>query len=63
MGFFWDLIQQNAIDEQEERTKSLEERVEYLEKELRKTQELLHKTLEALEKYTSKDIDGDGSIG
>jgi len=63
MGFFWDLIQQSAIDEQEERTNSLEERVEYLEKELRKTQELLYKTLQALEEYTSQDIDGDGNIG
>lgn len=63
MGFFWDLIQQGAINEQEDRTKTLEERVEYLEEEVRKTRELLHKTLQALEEYTSKDIDGDGNIG
>lgn len=34
MGFFWDLIQQNQIQEQGEKAKNLEEKVAFLEKKL-----------------------------
>lgn len=63
MGLFWDLMQQGAINEQQDRSSDLESRVIFLEEELKRTQELLYKTLLALEKYTQKDIDGDGNIG
>ena len=63
MGIFWDLIQQSAIQDQEDKTKSLEERVEQLEQELATTKTLLHKTLVALETHLVKDIDGDGKTG
>ncbi|MFZ7104203.1 MAG: hypothetical protein ACOWWO_16315 [Peptococcaceae bacterium] len=63
MGLFWDLIQQSAIDEQQERSQTLEKRVAFLEEELARTQRLLQKTLQVLEEYTSNDIDGDGKIG
>jgi hypothetical protein len=63
MGLFWDLMQQGAINEQQERSNDLESRVIFLEEELKKTQELLYKTLITLEKYTQQDVDGDGKIG
>ncbi|MBG7613022.1 hypothetical protein IU405_12265 [Polaribacter sp. BAL334] len=63
MGIFWDLIQQNEIQEQGEKAKNLEEKVALLEKKLEKTNETLQKTLIALENYLGKDIDGDGKMG
>ena len=63
MGIFWDLMQQDEIQKQEEKANSLEERVEQIEKELGNTKELLRKTLIALETHLSKDIDGDGKMG
>jgi hypothetical protein len=63
MGLFWDLIQQSAIQEQEDKSNILEERVSQLEKELVETRTLLHKTLIALETHLVKDIDGDGKMG
>lgn len=63
MGIFWDLIQQDELQKQEEKANSLEERVEFLEQELKKTRALLRKTLEALEIHIVKDIDGDGKMG
>tara|TARA_R110002126_G_scaffold78829_1_gene196058 strand:+ start:11026 stop:11220 length:195 start_codon:yes stop_codon:yes gene_type:complete len=63
MGIFWDLIQQNAIQEQSKKSNSLEERVFILEKELADTKIVLKKTLIALESYLEKDIDGDGKTG
>ncbi len=63
MGIFWDLIQQNEIQEQGEKAKNLEERVLQLEKELADTKVVLNKTLTALENYLEKDIDGDGKTG
>lgn len=63
MGIFWDLIQQNEIQEQGEKAKNLEEKVALLEKKLEKTNETLQKTLAALENYLGKDIDGDGKMG
>ena len=41
MGIFWDLMQQDEIQKQEEKANSIEERVEQLEKELGNTKELL----------------------
>ncbi|WP_431159367.1 hypothetical protein [Winogradskyella poriferorum] len=63
MGIFWDLIQQNELNKQQEQADSLEERVAQLETELSTTKALLRKTLEALEMHLSKDIDGDGQLG
>ena len=63
MGIFWDLIQQNELNKQQEQADSLEERVAQLEIELSTTKTLLRKTLEALEMHLSKDIDGDGQLG
>ncbi|MFY9241441.1 MAG: hypothetical protein WAO74_00285 [Polaribacter sp.] len=63
MGIFWDLIQQNEIQEQSEKSKNLEDRVLQLEKELIETKLILKKTLIALENYLEKDIDGDGKTG
>ncbi len=63
MGLFWELIEQGQIMSQGSRTQSLEQRVLYLEEQLRSTQILLKKTLEVLEKYTGKDIDGNGTVG
>ena len=63
MGIFWDLIQQDELQKQEDKAKSLEERVEQLEQELTATRTLLRKTLVALETHLSQDIDGDGKMG
>lgn len=63
MGFFWDLIQQNEIQKQSDKAKSLEQRVTFLEKELTQTKSVLNKTLVALENHLGKDIDGDGKKG
>lgn len=63
MGFFWDLIQHNQIQEQETKSKNLEERVLHLETELTQTKIVLNKTLTALEQHLGKDIDGDGRLG
>lgn len=63
MGIFWDLIQQNEIQQQSKKSKNLEERVILLEKELANTKTILNKTLKALEKHLEKDIDGDGKLG
>jgi hypothetical protein len=63
MGIFWDLIQQDELQKQEDKANSLEERVEQLEQELTATRTLLRKTLVALETHLSQDIDGDGKMG
>lgn len=63
MGLFWNMIQQNQISEQQEKSENLEDRVLRLEKELRETRILLNKTLHVLEKYLNVDIDGDNKIG
>ena len=63
MGIFWDLMQENKIDEQKAQADSLEERVKFLEEELTKTWSLLSKTLIALEDHIQMDIDGDGKTG
>ena len=63
MGIFWDLIQQDELQKQEDKANSLEERVEQLEQELANTRTLLKKTLVALETHLTQDIDGDGKMG
>ncbi|MBT8265821.1 MAG: hypothetical protein KJO41_04965 [Bacteroidia bacterium] len=63
MGIFWDLLQQDELDKQQEQANSLEDRVKILETELQKTRNLLKKTLVALEMHLEKDIDGDGKMG
>ncbi|MBT8258674.1 MAG: hypothetical protein KJO49_09400 [Bacteroidia bacterium] len=63
MGIFWDLIQQDEIQKQEEKANNLEDRVEQLEQELANTRTLLRKTLVALETHLTQDIDGDGKMG
>ena len=63
MGIFWDLIQQDELQKQEEKADSLEERIVKLENELQNTKALLKKTLIALETHLTQDIDGDGKMG
>ena len=63
MGIFWDLMQQEELEEQKEKAKTIEDRVAQLEQDLANTRELLKKTLAALEIHLSKDIDGDGKLG
>lgn len=63
MGIFWDLMQQDELNKQQEQANSIEDRVAQLENELTATKALLRKTLEALEEHISKDIDGDGQLG
>lgn len=63
MGIFWDLMQQNQLNKQQQKTDSVVERIRYLERELEHTKELLNKTLSALETHLNKDIDGDGKLG
>ena len=63
MGIFWDLLQQDELEEQKKQANSIEERVTYLEDELKTTKALLKKTLIALETHLAKDIDGDGKMG
>ncbi|WP_340105522.1 hypothetical protein [Rhodohalobacter sp. 8-1] len=61
MGIFWELMQENELDEQKSRADTLEERVDQLETDLDKTRKLLRKTLEAPEHHIQKYIDGDGA--
>ena len=63
MGIFWDLLQQDELEKQQEQANSLEDRVAILETELNQTRALLKKTLVALENHTAIDIDGDGKLG
>lgn len=62
MGIFWELMQEEELEEQRSKSESLEERVEQLETDLNKTRNLLRKTLEALEHHIQKDVDGDGAF-
>lgn len=63
MGFFWDLMQQSQISNQQRQADSIEERVRWLERELDRTNDLLYRLLEVLETRFGQDIDGDGRIG
>jgi DNA-binding protein H-NS len=63
MGIFWDLLQQDELEKQQEQANNVEDRVALLEEDLANTKALLKKTLIALETHLSKDIDGDGKTG
>jgi len=63
MGIFWDLLQQDELEKQQNQTDNVEERVKLLEEDLANTKALLKKTLIALETHLVKDIDGDGKMG
>ncbi len=63
MGIFFDLMQQEEPEKQQQQADTLEERVELLEANLKKTRELLYNTLHVLEKHVGKDIDGYGVTG
>lgn len=63
MGIFWDLLQQDELEQQKEQANNVEDRVALLEEELANTKALLKKTLIALETHLVKDIDGDGKMG
>ena len=63
MGIFWDLLQQDELEKQQEQADSVEDRVKHLEEELASTKILLKKTLIALETHLVQDIDGDGKTG
>jgi hypothetical protein len=63
MGIFWDLLQQDELEKQQEQANSIEERVAFLEDDLAHTKALLKKTLIALETHLTQDIDGDGKLG
>lgn len=62
MGIFWEIMQQEEMEEQRTKAQTLEDRVGQLEEDLGKTRKLLRKTLEALEHHIQKDVDGDGSF-
>lgn len=63
MGIFWDLLQQDELEKQQEQANSIEERVKFLEDDLAHTKALLKKTLITLETHLTQDIDGDGKLG
>ena len=63
MGIFWDLLQQDELEKQKSKAKTLDDRVSQLETQLESTKVLLKKTLVALETHLSQDIDGDGKMG
>lgn len=63
MGFLWDLIQHNQIEDQRRASRTLEERVVRLEDELRQTREVLQTLIRRLETRFGEDIDKDGKVG
>ena len=63
MGFLWDLIQHNQIQDQRRQADTLEARVTKLEEEQLQTRKLLQTLLERLEAKFGEDIDKDGRIG
>ena len=63
MGFLWDLIQHNQIQDQRRQAGTLDSRVTKLEEELLQTRKLLQTLLERLEAKFGEDIDKDGRIG
>lgn len=63
MGFLWDLIQHNQIQDQRRHAGTLEARVTKLEEELLQTRTLLQTLLERLEARLGEDIDKDGRVG
>ena len=63
MGLFWDLMQQNAINEQRDATSTLDQRVARLELELKQTRELLQVVITRLEENLRTDLDREGKVG
>jgi hypothetical protein len=63
MGFLWDLIQHNQIQDQRRQADTLEARVRRLEEELLQTRQLLGTLLERLEAKLGEDLDKDGRVG
>lgn len=63
MGFLWDLIQHNQIEDQRRASRTLEERVVRLEDELGQTREVLQTLIRRLETRYGEDIDKDGRVG
>lgn len=63
MGFLWDLIQHNQIQDQRRQSDTLDARVRRLEEELLQTRQLLGTLLERLEAKLGEDLDKDGRIG
>ena len=63
MGFLWDLIQHNQIQDQRRQSETVEARVRRLEDELLQTRQLLQTLLERLEAKFGEDLDKDGRIG
>ena len=63
MGFLWDLIQHNQIQDQRRQADTLETRVRHLEEELLQTRQLLRTLIERLEAKFGEDIDRDGRVG
>jgi hypothetical protein len=63
MGFLWDLIQHNQIQDQRRQSDTLDARVRRLEEELLQTRQLLRTLLERLEAKFGEDLDKDGRIG
>lgn len=63
MGFLWDLIQHNQIQDQRRQAETIEARVRRLEEELLQTRQLLQTLLERLETKFGEDLDKDGRIG
>ena len=63
MGFLWDLIQHNQIQDQRRQADTLEARVSRLEEELLQTRQLLGTLLERLEAKLGEDLDKDGRVG
>lgn len=63
MGFLWDLIQHNQIQDQRRQADTLENRVTKLEEELLQTRKLLRTLLERLEAKFGEDLDKNGRIG
>jgi hypothetical protein len=63
MGFLWDLIQHNQIQDQRRQADTLEARVRRLVEELLQTRQLLGTLLERLEAKLGEDLDKDGRVG
>ncbi len=63
MGLFWDLIQQNQISDQSNRSNSLEQRVASLERQVDSMNGLLRELLTRLEQRLGEDINRDGRVG
>lgn len=63
MGFFWDLLQQSQISDNQAEARNLRARVRRLESQLQETRALLRRVIERLEAQQGVDLDGDGKVG